>query len=90
MLPVAFGLSQNYPNPFNSSTIITFSLSEPQPVRLTIYNLLGRKVQTLLDEYYRAGSHQITFDASDLASGIYFYRLQAGESVESRPMLLLK
>ena len=89
-LPHEFTLSQNYPNPFNASTQITFSLPEPQEVALTVYNLLGRKVETLLDDYQPAGVHHITFDASDLASGIYFYRIQAGETVESKRMVLLK
>jgi hypothetical protein len=89
-MPYIFAIAQNYPNPFNASTSISFSLPEPGDVILTVYDLLGREVETLLDDYHPAGTHQITFDASDFASGIYFYRLQAGETVESRRMVLLK
>ena len=89
-LPQSPVLRGSYPNPFNATTIISFSLPEPQQVTLTVYNLLGREVRTLMDEYGQAGINHITFDASDLASGLYFYRLQAGESVESRRMVLLK
>jgi hypothetical protein len=88
-----------FPNPFNSATKIKFMLSEPLIVkstiydllgRQTIYDLLGRQVQTLIDEYRYAGSHTITFDASRLSSGIYFCRLQAGDVVETKRMVLLK
>jgi hypothetical protein len=89
-VPDQFTLSQNYPNPFNARTTISFSLSEPQQITLTVYDLLGREVKKIVDEYRQSGVHTVTFDASDLASGIHFYRLQAGESVESRRMVLLK
>ncbi len=89
-LPQSPVLLGSYPNPFNATAIISFSLPEPQQVTLKVYNLLGREVETLLDDYRPAGVQHITFDASGLASGIYFYRLQAGESVESRRMVLLK
>ncbi len=88
--PSVFEVFPAYPNPFNSSTTIAFSMPQAQFVRLTIYDLLGREVRTLLDEYRQAGIHHISFDASDLTSGIYFYRLQAGETAESRRMVLLK
>ncbi|MHC4479048.1 MAG: right-handed parallel beta-helix repeat-containing protein [Planctomycetota bacterium] len=88
--PSRFTLYQNYPNPFNSSTSIRLSLRESQTVSVTVYDLLGREVQTLLDEYRQSGIHHITFNASDLASGVYFYRLWAGESVESKRMVLIK
>ena len=89
-IPSTFSIPQNYPNPFNATTHIFFSLPEPQPASLTIYDLLGRKIITLADDYLRAGGHNIAFDASDLASGIYFYRLQAGETIETKRMVLLK
>jgi hypothetical protein len=79
-----------YPNPFNAQTTIRFALPEPQNVRLTIYDLLGHQVQVVLDEHRQAGTHIVTFDASSLSSGVYFYRLQAGEMVETRRMVLLK
>jgi len=90
ILPSVFNLSQNYPNPFNASTSIRFILPEPQDVQLTVYDLLGRRVEILLDEYRQAGVHTVTFDASHLSSGVYFYRLQAGDRVETKRMLLLK
>jgi hypothetical protein len=83
-------LMQNYPNPFNASTTIRFVLPEPQVVKLKVFDLLGRQVQTLIDEYKRAGVHTVIFDASGLSSGVYFCRLQAGEMVETRRMVLLK
>lgn len=88
--PANFGMFENYPNPFNTWTVISFSLTQADPVTLTVYDLLGRVVRTLLDERRQAGIQRITFDASGLTSGIYICRLQAGESVESRRILLLK
>jgi parallel beta-helix repeat protein len=81
---------QNYPNPFNAQTSIRYMLPEPGNVKLTIYDLLGRQVETVLDEYRRAGVHTVTFDASRLSSGVYFCRLRAGDVVESKRMVLLK
>jgi len=89
-LPERLHLSQNYPNPFNARTTVEFSLAESQPVRLVIYDLLGNEVQTLVEGVRSAGSHTLTFDASGLSSGVYFYRLQAGETVETKRMMLLK
>jgi parallel beta-helix repeat protein len=85
-----FSLSQNYPNPFNAQTTIRFIIPEPQNVHLTVYDLLGRRVEMILDEHRQAGVHSVTFDASDLSSGVYFYRLEAGDRVETKRMLLLK
>jgi hypothetical protein len=89
-IPNGFTLLQNYPNPFNAQTTIRFALTAPQNVKLTVYDLLGRRIETLLDEYKQAGVHAVTFDASHLASGIYFYRLLAGEITETKRMLLVK
>jgi glucose/arabinose dehydrogenase len=88
--PLAFGLEQNYPNPFNPSTEIRFRLAEFGPVRLSVYDLLGREVAVLVDEARPAGNHAVTFDAAALPSGIYVYRLTAGRIAEARRMLLLK
>ncbi|UCE65806.1 MAG: right-handed parallel beta-helix repeat-containing protein, partial [Candidatus Zixiibacteriota bacterium] len=88
--PGRFMLMQNYPNPFNASTTIRFVLLEPNDAKITIYDLLGREVQTLLDQYKQAGIHTTTFDASDLPSGVYFYKLQAGDAVKTKRMVLLK
>ncbi len=89
-LPDKITLMQNYPNPFNSGTTIKFIIVESMEVKLSIYDLLGREVQTLIDEFRPAGVHTATFDASDLSSGVYFYRLQVREAVEAKPMVLLR
>ncbi|UCE65217.1 MAG: T9SS type A sorting domain-containing protein, partial [Candidatus Zixiibacteriota bacterium] len=89
-LPNRIFLSRNYPNPFNARTIVKFVLPEPQNVQLAIYDLLGRQVETLIDDYRQAGVHTVTFDASKLSSGVYFYRLRAGDMAETRKMILLK
>jgi hypothetical protein len=89
-LPDRFMLLQNYPNPFNARTTFRFVLPKSQNVKLTIYDLLGRQVETLLDEYKLAGVHAVAFDASHLSNGVYFYRLRAGETVETKRMVLLK
>jgi len=85
-----FSLAQNYPNPFNPSTTIQFSLSKSGDVTLKIYNLLGEEVKTLVNEYKEIGNHSVLFNANNLASGIYFYRLQAGSFVETKKMILIK
>ena len=89
-VPGEFTLAQNYPNPFNPTKQIMYGLPQQSRVRLTIYNVLGQEVATLVDEEQEAGSYQVRFDARGLASGIYFYRLQAGEFVETKNLLLVK
>jgi len=89
-LPTEFALSQNLPNPFNTTTTINFALPEDRQVTIEVYNLLGQKVATLLDDYQAAGYHQVTWDAKDNSSGIYFYRLTANERVFTKRMTLLK
>lgn len=88
--PDRFILLQNYPNPFNAQTSISFVLPKSQDVKLTVYDLLGRRIEVLLDEHKEAGVHNITFNASSLPSGVYFYRLRAGGVVETKRMVLLK
>ena len=83
-------LVQNYPNPFNNSTQITFSITEGRKVRLDIYDSIGRKVQTLLNEQLTPGYHTVPFDASGLASGVYFYRITSGSFASSKKMILVK
>jgi len=83
-------LLQNTPNPFNPQTMIAFNLAEEQHVTITVFDVSGRRVATLIDEVKGAGLHEVQFNASGLSSGIYFYRLQAGEVVEQRKMVLLK
>jgi hypothetical protein len=89
-LPTDYALSQNYPNPFNPSTIISYSLPTENKVTVKIYNLLGQEIKTIVDRTESAGDHQITFNAGNLPSGIYLYRIQAGEFIQTRKMVLLK
>ncbi len=90
LLPLTFGLSQNYPNPFNPKTIINYELLIINDVDLSVYNLLGQKVATLVSERKEAGYHQVEWDASGFATGIYYYRIVAGEFREVKKMVLLK
>jgi len=83
-------LHQNYPNPFNASTTISFELTEPGGIALTLYDLLGRKILILADRYFDVGIHDITFDAGELSSGVYFYNLKTGDINETKSMILLK
>lgn len=83
-------LEKNYPNPFNSSTNLRFSLPQASLVQLNIYNTIGQKVETLVNQRMNAGSHSVSFNAEGLPSGVYIYRLKAGEDRESRKMLLVK
>lgn len=89
-LPTEYNLDQNYPNPFNPSTVISYQLPISGNVTLKIFDVLGREVATLVDEYKNAGSYNIEFDASILPSGVYFYQLQAGSFVQTRKMVLLQ
>lgn len=89
-VPLAYSLSQNYPNPFNPSTKILFGLPNAGDVKLIVYDLLGREVKVLVNEYRNAGSYNIEFDASSLASGVYFYKLEAKDFSETKRMLLIK
>ncbi len=88
--PATFTLNQNYPNPFNPTTTITYLLSEASPVRLDVFDVQGRKVQTLVDQTVSAGAHEIQFDATRLPSGTYLYRLEAGGNVQTKKMVLLR
>jgi Secretion system C-terminal sorting domain/CARDB/Carboxypeptidase regulatory-like domain len=89
-IPEVYALHQNYPNPFNPSTDIRFDLVENQMVRLSVFDLLGREVATLIKEHMAAGTHSVQFEASSLASGIYFYRIEAGAFVDMKKMILIK
>ncbi|HUN65617.1 MAG TPA: T9SS type A sorting domain-containing protein [Bacteroidota bacterium] len=89
-VPASFRLGQNYPNPFNPTTTIHFEIPKESPVRLSIFDILGREVAQLVDGRKAAGSYDLPFDASKLASGIYFYRLSAGDFTDTKKMLLLK
>ncbi len=87
-VPIAFKLLQNYPNPFNASTTIRFELSQKSPVRLSIYNVLGEEIETLIDDVMDQGIHDIVWNAERYSSGIYFSRLQTEGYVETVKMLL--
>jgi hypothetical protein len=90
-LPTEYSLTQNYPNPFNPSTKIEYSLPVEGNVTLKIFNILGQEVRTLINnELTNAGKYTVTFDASSLPSGIYIYRLQAGNFSSNKKMILVK
>jgi len=90
VVPVTYALYQNYPNPFNATTAIRFDVTERGFVDLSIFDISGRLVTTLVHEELPASQHTVTFDAADLPSGIYFYRLQAGDFTSAKKMILLK
>jgi hypothetical protein len=88
--PKTFLLEQNYPNPFNPSTTIRYQLPVASEVKLEVYDVLGKKIATLVNERQSAGSYQVVWNASGLSSGTYFYRLQAGTFVETKKMIMVK
>ena len=88
--PTEFMLYQNYPNPFNPSTIITYQIKESNYVQLKVYDVLCHEVALLVDKVQPAGYYQITFDGNNLSDGIYFYRLQTGNYVDVKKMVLVK
>ena len=90
VIPQNYSLDQNYPNPFNPSTTIKYALPENEKVTIDIYDLLGRKVAELVNGEVAAGYHEVKFNAGNLASGIYFYRLSAGSFTQVNKMLLMK
>jgi len=89
-LPAVFALHQNYPNPFNPATRISYDVPRPALVRLIVYNVLGQKVITLVDELQPAGKYVVPFNATNFASGMYFYRFTAGDFTSVKKMLLIK
>lgn len=94
-LPTEFALSQNVPNPFNPSTRISFALPKDTRVNLSVYNVLGQHVSTLVDDMMRAGNQSVTWDGTDnsghqVSSGVYFYKLRTGDFTDTKKMLLLK
>jgi len=88
--PISFALSQNFPNPFNSTTTIRYQLPVDDFVNLILYDIIGNEVKTFIDENKKAGYYTISLNATDLSSGIYFYKLTAGENSSTRKFLLLK
>ena len=89
-LPEKYVLEQNYPNPFNPATTINFSIPQSEHVTLSVYNLVGQKITTLVDEELTSGEYSVTFDASRLTSGIYFYTITAGSFQSNKQMMYLK
>jgi len=89
-IPEIFSLSQNYPNPFNPTTVIKYSIPEVTNVKLKIYDMLGREIRTLVNQEQSAGIYNLEFNATNLSSGVYFYRIKAGSFVDSKKLLLLK
>jgi hypothetical protein len=89
-VPLVFALEQNYPNPFNPSTVIRYQLPVASDVKLLVYDLLGREVARLVDEHKPAGYHEVQFEPSGLASGMYVYRITAGKFVDTKKLVLVK
>jgi len=90
VIPTKFELAQNYPNPFNPSTTISYQLPSNSFTTLKVYDMLGKEVALLVNEEQKTGSYSVQFNAIKLSSGIYFYRLQAGNNFETKRMILLK
>jgi hypothetical protein len=90
LIPTEFSLSQNYPNPFNPTTTITYDLPVSSMVRVGVFDLLGREVSVLVNEWKKAGVHEVKFDASGISSGVYLCRLQAGDFVDTRKLVLVR
>jgi hypothetical protein len=89
-LPTEFVLMQNYPNPFNPSTRIAYGLAANVHVKLTVMNMLGQEVATLVNGSQETGYHEVTFDGKNLSSGLYFYRIQAGAFVDTKRLLMIR
>ncbi len=89
-VPVEFALNQNYPNPFNPSTSISFSIPNASSVKLTIYNAIGKEVATLVNGTMESGNHKVVWNASNMPSGMYFYKLQADNFTSTKKMMLIK
>lgn len=89
-MPTKFSLGQNYPNPYNPTTLINFDVPKASHVTLSVFNVLGQEVATLVDMDMEAGSHQVEFDGSGISSGVYFYRITADNFAQTRKMVLVK
>ena len=90
VVPMHIKLMQNYPNPFNPTTTIEYSVPFASRVVLSVYDVLGRRVTTLVDSRKSPGRYMVTFDASNLATGVYFYRLSADGTVDTKKLMLIK
>ena len=94
-IPLSYAMSQNYPNPFNPTTTISYQLPKAANVSILVYNTMGQKIRTLVNENKNPGTHNVIWDGRDdsglqVSSGIYIYRIQAADFIESRKMLLVK
>ena len=90
LVPESYSLAQNYPNPFNPVTSISYSIPVAGNVSIRVYDMMGREIKSLVSEYKQAGSYNVLFDASNFASGVYLYKLEAGSYIASRKMVLIK
>lgn len=88
--PLVFEIQTNYPNPFNAQTMIQYSLAKPGLVTITVYDILGREIENVLDQFQQAGYHSITWDAGEMSSGVYFYRITTGANSLTGHMTLIK
>jgi hypothetical protein len=88
--PVEFALKQNYPNPFNPSTTIEYAIPHQSFVTVKIFDMLGREVTTLVEQMKDAGTYLVSWNASAMPTGVYFYRLQAGSTTQTRKLILMK
>jgi hypothetical protein len=89
-IPIEFSLEQNYPNPFNPSTKIKFSIPQGEYVSLRVFDILGNEIATLVNEKREPGTYEVTFDAANLTSGVYVYKLDAGDFVQTKKLVLMK
>ena len=89
-MPTQFELSQNYPNPFNPSTTISYSIPVSSFVTLKVFDILGNEIRSLVNEEKSEGNYEVEFNAANLPSGVYFYRLQTANFIETRKMVLMK
>ncbi|MBK7105998.1 MAG: T9SS type A sorting domain-containing protein [Ignavibacteriae bacterium] len=90
LLPTEYKLEQNYPNPFNPTTTISYQIPINKHVTIKVYDVLGREIATLIDEYKQAGIYKLEFNASQLVSGVYFYKLRAGSFVQTKKMIIMR
>ena len=90
LLPASYALGQNYPNPFNPSTTVHYEVPQATYVKITVYEVLGREVATLVNELKQPGRYEAVFDGRNLASGVYLYRMQAGSFVQTRKLLMIR
>ncbi|MBK8981424.1 MAG: T9SS type A sorting domain-containing protein [Ignavibacteria bacterium] len=89
-IPAEFDLKQNYPNPFNPSATIRYSIANSELVNMSVYDISGREVLNLVNEFKNAGSYSVKFNGTNFASGVYFYRIEAGDFVQTLSMILVK